>query len=591
MGFSTDTSLYVINHDINGMSVAKTQHALENLKPTDLPTPPQAEIRIVQACSDENVTSKQLATLISSDPVITAELLRMVNSAFYGLSREVSTINHAVTILGQRALRNLALCLSVRDALKDDYIHGFKIEEYWEDALRRAVTARALGKIAKLDHDECFTIGLLQDFGMLAVFHTQPELSHLWEAYRKIDPEQRYKLEQKDFGITHDKAGLMLGCAWELPQELISAMAYHHHGDYKNMKPQDLAYCKIALCADWVAAVFTAEEKADTLKSCKKLLKNIFKISEDDSDSLLSSIADEVSEAAKALGLNVPSSIKYEDVMREANKHLADETLSYQELTWRLEKTLEERDKLSAELHKELELAREIQRSLLPDVNGVDSCICGMNISAKEVSGDFYDFFTLDDGRIYFNLADVSGKGMNAALLMVKSSSLFHCLGKTIKDPVQLMNIINAELFETSTRGMFVTMVGGIYTPETGDVTLVNAGHQPVIYIKDNSLNEIEADAPPLGILPNIGLSATTFNIKDGFMFIYTDGLPELYDKADPGSSTHEMITLFNKIKSLPRGDRIKMVTSELKRYEKIMHDDLTILLIDGCKSKALIHG
>ncbi|MDH5436799.1 MAG: HDOD domain-containing protein, partial [Gammaproteobacteria bacterium] len=298
------------------MSATSTKHALENLKPTDLPTPPQAEIRIVQACSDDNVTSKELATLISSDPVITAELLRMVNSAFYGLSREVSTINHAVTILGQRALRNLALCLSLRDALKDDYIHGFKIEEYWEDALRRAVAARFLGKLSKLDHDECFTIGLLQDFGMLAVFHTQPELNNLWVSYRKLDPEARYKRELEDFGITHDKAGLMLGCAWELPQELISAMAYHHHGDYKNMKPQDLAYCKIALCSDWIASIFTAEDKASTLKNCKKLLKNIFKLSGSDCDDMLMTVADEVTEAAQALGLNVPATVKYEDVMR-----------------------------------------------------------------------------------------------------------------------------------------------------------------------------------------------------------------------------------------------------------------------------------
>ncbi len=573
------------------MSAASTLHTLENLKPTDLPTPPQAEIRIVQACSDENVTSKELTALISSDPVITAELLRMVNSAFYGLSREVSTINHAVTILGQRALRNLALCLSVRDALKDDYLCNFNIEEYWEDALRRAIAARFLGQTAKLDHDECFTIGLLQDFGMLAVFHTQPDSSNLWETYRKLDPEARYKKEQKDFGVSHDKAGLMLGSAWELPQELISAMAYHHHGDYKNMKPQDLAYCKIALCSDWVAAVFTAEDKVGTLKSCKKLLKNIFKISEKDCDDMLTQVADDVEEAAKALGLNVPPSVKYEDVMLEANKHLADEALSYQELTWRLEKTLEERDKISDELHKELELAREIQKSLLPETESMDSCVCGLNISAKEVSGDFYDFFTLDDGRIYFNLADVSGKGMNAALLMVKTSSLFHCLGKTIDDPVQLMNVINTELFETSTRGMFVTMVGGIYTPHTGEVTLVNAGHQPVIYINDNDLKEIPAEAPPLGILPNIGLSACSFNIKDGLMFVYTDGLPELYDKTDPGNASHEMLSLFKKIKSIQRKDRINVIKEELKRHKKVMHDDLTILLIDGCKEKELTHG
>ena len=573
------------------MSVPVQPVSLQGIKPTDLPSPPQAEIRIVQACSDGNVTSKQLAALISSDPVITAELLRIVNSAFYGLSREVHTINHAVTILGQRALRNLALCLSVRDALKADYTQGFNVEEYWEDALRRAVSARLLGKRAKLDHDECFTIGLLQDLGLLAVFHTLKDGNSQWEHFRKLDPETRYKEEKKVFGITHDNAGLMLGCAWDLPQELITAIAYHHHGNYKEMKPQDLAYCKISLCADWMSSVFTSADKKKSLTSCKKLLRNILKISNDECDEMLSIVATEVGEAAKALGLNVVTKINYEDVMREANKHLVDETLSYQELTWRLEKTLEERDKLSAELNKELELAREIQKSLLPKDENALTSICGLNISAKQVSGDFYDYFELPDGRIYFNLADVSGKGMNAALLMVKTSSLFHCLGKEIDDPVKLMSIINSELYENSTRGMFVTMVGGIFNPSTGDIIMVNAGHQPVIYINNEKIGEIPAESPPLGILPKIGLTARKINISDGLVFIYTDGLAELYEKADPENGSVKLLTIFRQMRDLEMSERLGRIKQEIKKHAALMHDDLTILLIDGHKETVTSNG
>ncbi len=94
-----------------------------------------------------------------------------------------------------------------------------------------------------------------------------------------------------------------------------------------------------------------------------------------------------------------------------------------------------------------------------------DLPICGINRPIREVSGDFYDYFELPDGTIAFALGDVSGKGMNAALLMAKTASLFRCLGKTIRDPARLLSILNREICETTSRGMFVTMVAGLYEP------------------------------------------------------------------------------------------------------------------------------
>ena len=98
-------------------------------------------------------------------------------------------------------------------------------------------------------------------------------------------------------------------------------------------------------------------------------------------------------------------------------------------------------------MQKELELAREIQESLLPDQRD-DFPVLGMNIPARGVSGDFYDFFLRDDGLIYFNLADVSGKGMNAAILMAKTSSLLHHLAKDMDDVGEHLARVNDEICE-----------------------------------------------------------------------------------------------------------------------------------------------
>jgi len=103
------------------------------------------------------------------------------------------------------------------------------MQGYWEDSLRRAVAARRLAEaLATSSPDECFTAGLLQDFGLLALFFARPRLIPLWPEFRCADPETRYRMEQQEFGATHDEIGATLASAWALPEELRAALAYHH---------------------------------------------------------------------------------------------------------------------------------------------------------------------------------------------------------------------------------------------------------------------------------------------------------------------------------------------------------------------------
>ena len=100
------------------------------VRPSDLPAPPKDAIRIVQACANRRIDSRDLAQLVANDPVLTAELLRVANSAFFGLVSQVKSVARAVTVLGNRALRNVVLCIAMRDALRKDSIPGFDIDAY-----------------------------------------------------------------------------------------------------------------------------------------------------------------------------------------------------------------------------------------------------------------------------------------------------------------------------------------------------------------------------------------------------------------------------------------------------------------------------
>jgi len=243
-------------------------------------------------------------------------------------------------------------------------------------------------------------------------------------------------------------------------------------------------------------------------------------------------------------------------------------------------------------VRRELELAAEIQRSLLPDPPQDGFPLYGVNIPARMVSGDFYDFFELDDGRICFNLGDVSGKGMNAALLMAKTASIFRCLGKTVSEPGRLMSLVNAEICETATRGMFVTMVGGVLEPRTGRVVLASAGHEPSLFRHpDGTFTSIEAEAPPLGIAPPLSpddvYPETELMLDEGSLYIFSDGVTEGY-LADGGMlESSGLKSLLDEYSALPVRDRLDKVVAVINRGDGALRDDLTLLAIEDDREAA----
>lgn len=552
-----------------------------HLKPTDLPAPPQAAIGIVHACSKPDINSRRLADLITHNAVLTAELLRIVNSAFFGFRAKATSAAHAVTLLGQRALRNLALCVAMRDALRADAIPGLDMADFWEQALRRAVAARCLARAVRVDAEDGFTAGLLQDFGLLVMLFLQPQAAAAWPRLAQAGPDERYALEQELFGTTHDRVGSALAAAWELPVELRRVMELHH-SPLLGAQADD-ALCRVAQGADWMAAVFTVADKRPVLRQCRERLAADFALPSAQADELLEQVGRDMAEAGAALGVRVGNQLSWEAVLREANLQLVEDNLSYQELTWRLEQALAERDRYAAELDRELQLAREVQRSLMAR----DSADCpgfyGVNTAARELSGDFYDYFSTPAGAVAFCIADVSGKGMNAALLMAKVSSLFRCLGKTAADPAALLERLNREIAETSIRGMFVTMIGGLYDPGSRTVRLANAGHVPALLrTGDGAVREIPADGPPLGVLEDAQFTSRELPLTSGALYLYTDGLVEARAADGAELGIGGLKDLIRATAQAPAARRAQRLLDAL--YGAEVRDDVTALVIDAAE-------
>lgn len=234
----------------------------------------------------------------------------------------------------------------------------------------------------------------------------------------------------------------------------------------------------------------------------------------------------------------------------------------------------------------ELELAAQIQRQLLPPTEGPDFPVHGINMAARSVSGDFYDVLPLSDGRIWFNVGDVSGKGMNAALLMAKTSSLFRCLAKGTDNPGRLFDAINNELCETGTHGLFVTMAGGLFDPVSGKVLMANAGHEPPLLLDGfgESFSSYEAEAPPLGIAPGIngpeGYPSHEIDLEGGSLYIFTDGLTEATTFGG-GMLGEDGARALIRDHAQENPDRqLHSITGAVRLPGQSLRDDLTMLII-----------
>lgn len=275
---------------------------------------------------------------------------------------------------------------------------------------------------------------------------------------------------------------------------------------------------------------------------------------------------------------------KNDGLFDEQDRQLSSALASYAALAIhnaRMADSLVEQERM----RKELELAREIQLDLLPDeADKINFPVQGMNVPALEVSGDFYDFFKRDDGLIYFNLADVSGKGMNAAMLMAKASSLLHHLAKRITDPGELLARVNDEICETVSHGMFITIVSGFIDTNNCTIYFSNAGHQPPLFHHTSGeFEQLEESSPPLGILPGTKFPVSKVSLKGGALYLFTDGVTESIDENKKLLDVDGLIKLILDNSEVTASKRLEDIVARIQHPSTEQHDDITLMIIECC--------
>jgi len=259
--------------------------------------------------------------------------------------------------------------------------------------------------------------------------------------------------------------------------------------------------------------------------------------------------------------------------------------LYYNKLMSKLETSEEERNKWRERISKEVKLAVKVQENFLPKRNLKNYPVHGINISAREVSGDFFSFYP-HNNNIYFIIADVAGKGIHAGMVMAKASTLFELLSQSKVDPDEMAFHMNNDLNNTKTGGMFVTSIIGEYNLISDEIRWVNAGHQPALVRHNNGeYNKIESSAPPLGVIKQKDKSFYKTNkikLNGSRFYAFTDGLSESINNDGEEIGIDGSINIIEKnysqdtIKQL--GDITKSVINTSKN--QTLSDDLTLISI-----------
>lgn len=289
--------------------------------------------------------------------------------------------------------------------------------------------------------------------------------------------------------------------------------------------------------------------------------------------------------AADAAVVNVPDIRTHDEVQQlsEAFRRMEEDVISYLR---HFREATAEKERIGAELN----VATQIQADMLPRIfpafpDRKEFDIYATMTPAKEVGGDFYDFFLVDEDHLALVIADVSGKGVPAALFMVIAKTLLKNAAQTGLSPAAVLEKVNDQLCENNEAEMFVTVWLGIYEISTGHLTAANAGHEYPALCRGSGEFELLHDRHGFVLA---GMEGSRFReyeltLEPGdALFVYTDGVAEATDSSNTLYGTDRMLSALNKAPHASPQSLLHMVETDIGRFvgDAPQFDDITMLTL-----------
>jgi len=274
-------------------------------------------------------SAAEVAKIIEKDSSITARILKVINSAYYGLSGHVSTVSHAVPLLGIQVVKNIVLTFSVLDIFAETRKGGFDFQKLWEHCFATAVAAKILARQMQYeDPEEALVAGLLHDIGVLIFTkHDLEEYARVLEEHQKTG-EPLIDVERRRLGIHHAEVGALLAEKWKLPEILVFPVRYHHDEILPDTMPrQARLLTNVIHVADVMCQIFSLPVSREQILTFRDEAESRLGLPGDVLVDVLKSVTTHLEEAAESFAVTSPRS--YVEILEQAHIELGRLNLSY----------------------------------------------------------------------------------------------------------------------------------------------------------------------------------------------------------------------------------------------------------------------
>ncbi len=200
---------------------------------SDIPPLPDSVNGVIKAIRDPKVSARDITGMIANDVAISSKILKVVNSAYYGFKGNISSITHAIVILGFNVLKSLVMSFSVYGLIEGLNSKGeFSLRDFWYHSVGVACASKVLSEALGFKNgEEFFTLGLLHDAGKLVLYRLEPELFLHIVSRAKAEGRTFFEVEREEIDIPHPDIAGMLFEAWQMPDNIVEAAALHHDID------------------------------------------------------------------------------------------------------------------------------------------------------------------------------------------------------------------------------------------------------------------------------------------------------------------------------------------------------------------------
>ncbi len=307
-----------------------------------LPTLPVIAMKVLELTRREDVSVPEIGNLIMTDAALASKILKTVNSPFYGLTKQVSTVSGALVILGLQAAKTLALGFSLLNNLKkaEKGDATFDCAGYWKRSLYCAVSSRVIAqKLSVVQQEEAFLAGLLAPMGILVLHRVVPEKFDALYAEARGDYTKLSMLCNEKMGLTPTEVSAFLADKWQLPPLLARPISLQETRDETDAQMRPLIE---AVSAGVLAgAVFGADDSAQAINNSRRELAGRFSFSPEEIETLLADIGASARDAAKLFDMQIGRERSYQEILDEAQEALVCLSLQNQKQMQSIQREVE----------------------------------------------------------------------------------------------------------------------------------------------------------------------------------------------------------------------------------------------------------